>query len=106
MAVRDLWHRTLVYFGIAEDPQWYEDDDEDGSAAHDDLERTYRDRPNVRRIEPRRGRSSAEFDDIFAEEERAAAPRPQGWCAVTAGPRPCCGPPRPRPPGATSPRFT
>jgi cell division inhibitor SepF len=75
MAVRDLWHRTLVYFGIAEDPQWYEDDDEDGSAAHDDLERTYRDRPNVRRIEPRRGRSSAEFDDIFAEEER---PRRRG----------------------------
>ncbi len=28
MAVRDTWNRALVYFGLAEDPEYrYEDDD-------------------------------------------------------------------------------
>jgi cell division inhibitor SepF len=54
----DLWNRTLVYFGIAEE----EDDwDEDGYVTEEELERTYRDRPNVRRLAPRRRRG--EFDD-------------------------------------------
>jgi cell division inhibitor SepF len=71
MGLGDLWHRTLVYFGLRDDETWY-DDDEDGSAAHEDLERTYRDRPNVRRIDQRRGRGSGEIDDIFAGDEPAA----------------------------------
>ena len=29
MAVTDLWHRTLVYFGMADEPDDYEDDYED-----------------------------------------------------------------------------
>jgi cell division inhibitor SepF len=68
MGLRDRWHGMLVYFGLAEDEAWYEDDDEDGSAANEDLQRTYRERPNVRRIDQRRGRGSAEIDDIFSEE--------------------------------------
>jgi cell division inhibitor SepF len=79
MAVTDLWHRTLVYFGMADEPddyaEEYEDeadrrdrDREQRAAAHDDLERTYRERPNVRRLGPRRREN--EFDDIFAEETR------------------------------------
>jgi hypothetical protein len=28
MGVRDLWHRTLVYFGLAEDESYYDDDEE------------------------------------------------------------------------------
>jgi cell division inhibitor SepF len=67
MGLGDLWHRTLVYFGLAEDERWY-DDDEDGTAAQQDLERTYRERPNVRRIDHRRGRGSTDIDDIFSEE--------------------------------------
>ena len=47
MAIGDLWSRTLVYFGIAEE----EDDwDEDGYATEEELERTYSERPNVRRL--------------------------------------------------------
>src|ERR1700741_4187659 len=52
MALGDLWARTLVYFGIAEeDDDW---DDEDGVAAEESLEQSYRERPNVRRLTPRR----------------------------------------------------
>src|ERR1700761_1961490 len=70
MGARDVWHRGLVYFGLAEDETWY-DDDEDGSAAHDDLERTYRERPNVRRIDRQRGRGQGDVEDIFPEDDTA-----------------------------------
>ncbi len=48
MALSDLWNRTLVYFGIAEDEEW----DEDGYATNEQLEESYRrrDRQNVRRL--------------------------------------------------------
>ena len=70
-----MWHRTQVYFGIKEE-DWDEDDyfDDDGSAAHEDLESRYNERPNVRRLNPRR-RSGADFDEIFSDEAVAAAPR-------------------------------
>ena len=77
MGLRDRWHGMLVYFGLAEDETWYEDDDEDGSAANEDLQRTYRERPNVRRIDQRRGRGSADIDDIFSEEPTPRRP-PRG----------------------------
>ncbi len=38
MGVRDLWHRTLVYFGLAEDESYY-DDDEEVTAAQADVDR-------------------------------------------------------------------
>jgi cell division inhibitor SepF len=67
MSVKDMWQRTQVYFGIKEED--WEDDyfDDDGSAAHEDLESRYNERPNVRRLNPRR-RSGADFDDIFSDE--------------------------------------
>ena len=69
MALGDLWSRTLVYFGIAEeDGDW---DDEDGYAAEESLEQTYRERPNVRRLTPRRRQGS--YDD-WTESEADAAP--------------------------------
>lgn len=58
MAFSDLWSRTLVYFGIAEED---EDWDEDGYLTEEELERTYAERPNVRRLAPRR--REQEFDD-------------------------------------------
>jgi len=66
MAFRDTWHRTLVYFGLAEeeDPR-YESVAEPEPEA--ELEDRYRDRPNVRRLQRRR---RDEIDDIFAEEPR------------------------------------
>jgi len=66
MGVRDLWHRTLVYFGLAEDESYY-DDDEEVTAATADIDRTYKERGSVRRIErPRRSRS--EVDEIYSDE--------------------------------------
>ena len=77
MSVKDMWHRTQVYFGIKEE-DWEEDYfDDDGSAAHEDLESRYNERPNVRRLNPRR-RSGADFDDIFSDEPPpVAAARPR-----------------------------
>jgi cell division inhibitor SepF len=63
MALRDSWHRTLVYFGLAEEPDEFEYEDEPAEAV---LEDRYRERPNVRRLQGRRRRD--DFDDIFAEE--------------------------------------
>jgi cell division inhibitor SepF len=67
MALRDTWHKTLVYFGLAEeeDPR-YEPAREPEPEA--ELEDRYRDRPNVRRLQRRR---RDEIDDIFAEESRS-----------------------------------
>ena len=59
MALADLWNRTLVYFGIAEEDDDYWD--EDGYSTNEELERTYSERPNVRRLQPRRRRE--EFED-------------------------------------------
>ncbi len=76
MALGDLWNRTLVYFGIAEeDDEW---EDEDGYAAEESLEQSYRERPNVRRLTPRR--RGQDFDDWTESEadgptSRVPAPR-------------------------------
>jgi cell division inhibitor SepF len=63
MALRDSWHRALVYFGLAEDHEPYEDELEPEATIED----RYRDRPNVRRLQARRRRD--EIDDIFADDE-------------------------------------
>ena len=64
MALRDTWHRTLVYFGLAEeeDPRYEAIPEPEPEA---ELEDRYRERPNVRRLQRRR---RDEFDDIFADE--------------------------------------
>src|ERR687897_3527963 len=69
MGFADVWNRTLVYFGIAEEE---EDWDDDGYATNEDLERSYgaRGRANVRRLQPRRGR---DFDDWTDPEPEAAS---------------------------------
>ncbi len=65
MALRDSWHRALVYFGLAEDQDPYAKDDPYEPEA--ELEDRYRERPNVRRLSARRRRD--EIDDIFADDE-------------------------------------
>ncbi|MGH3077569.1 MAG: cell division protein SepF [Gaiellaceae bacterium] len=61
MGFSDLWNRTLVYFGIAEEEEW----DEDGYVTNEQLEESYRqrDRHNVRRLP-----SAPEGDEWPAEE--------------------------------------
>ena len=67
MALRDTWHRTLVYFGLAEeeDPRFDAYDEPEPEA---ELEDRYRERPNVRRLQRKR---RDEIDDIFADEGRS-----------------------------------
>jgi cell division inhibitor SepF len=72
MGFADIWSRTLVYFGIAEEEDW----DEDGYVTEEELERTYAERPNVRRLAPRRRQE--QFDDwTDPGEERPTALRPR-----------------------------
>ena len=72
MALGDLWNRTLVYFGIAEEEDYWED--EDGYAAEESLEQSYRERPNVRRLTPRR--RGQDYDDWTESEADAPTARP------------------------------
>jgi cell division inhibitor SepF len=67
----DVWNKTLVYFGIAEEEDW----DEDGYLTDEDLQRSYAERPNVRRLSPRR--SGRDFDDWTDPEvaEPVSTPR-------------------------------
>jgi cell division inhibitor SepF len=67
MGFSDTWHRTLVYFGLAEDRDAYDDYEEpDPRDSEAELESRYRERPNVRRLQSRRRRD--EIDDIFADD--------------------------------------
>ncbi len=66
MGFSDLWSRTLVYFGIAEEEEW----DEDGYVTSEQLEEEdnrRRERQNVRRLP-----NSPEGDEWSAEEAAAA----------------------------------
>ena len=73
MAFRDSWHRALVYFGLAEERDAYDDDEPEAHYEPEaELEDRYRERPNVRRLSTRRRRD--EFDDIFADDEPAGRP--------------------------------
>ena len=69
MGFSDLWSRTLVYFGIAEDEEW---DDDQLQTSEQELEESYRrrDRQNVRRLP-----SSAEAEGWESEESSAAPHR-------------------------------
>ncbi len=61
MGLGDVWSRALVYFGIVEEDEYW---DEEAYAAEEELERTYdRDRQNVRRLNPRASQRREGFDD-------------------------------------------
>ena len=87
MAFRDSWHRALVYFGLAEERGYVDEFEIEreqaraaeqqrererpssrGSEPEEEMEDRYRERPNVRRLAPRRPRRD-DFDDIFADDE-------------------------------------
>ena len=71
MGFSDVWNRTLVYFGIAEDEEW----DEDGLETQEELEREYRSRStrqNVRRL-PRRREPDGWTDDSQSVESAPTA---------------------------------
>jgi cell division inhibitor SepF len=76
MGLGDVWNRTLVYFGIAEDEEW----DEDLTTTSDELEQDYRrrDRANVRRLPRRREPGAWSDGDSVSEPESEAVPARQG----------------------------
>jgi cell division inhibitor SepF len=79
----------LVYFGIAEENEEWYDDDESGYTAEETLEQSYRERPNVRRLTPRR--RSNEYDDWTDSEADAPAPTSRSSRSTATAP------PAPRP---------
>jgi cell division inhibitor SepF len=66
MAFRDTWHRTLLYFGLADDEEEYEEESEHYPEPEVEIQDRYRERPNVSRLSARRRRD--EIDDIFADD--------------------------------------
>jgi cell division inhibitor SepF len=72
MGLGDSWHKVAVYFGIADDEAEYDEDET--LAPHEELERSYKERPNVRKLDSGRGRS--DYDDIFADEPRRRGSTP------------------------------
>jgi cell division inhibitor SepF len=81
MALRDTWHRTLVYFGLAEEDE-YPTEERQLPEPEEELRDRYRETPNVRRLEGRRRRRD-EFDDIFADD---SPPRRGGSRTTTLRP--------------------
>jgi cell division inhibitor SepF len=80
-----MWHKTLVYFGLAdEDDEYY---DEEPPVQQPDVESTYRQRASVRRIEstPKR-RSGSDFDDIFSDDDYRHSPRPSSLSSARSTP--------------------
>ncbi|MER3408895.1 MAG: cell division protein SepF [Thermoleophilia bacterium] len=80
MGLAELWNRTLVYFGLAED---YDDAWDDDLSEEEDARPVYPERSstNVRRLVPRRRRDD-DFDDWTVAEPRASL-EPDGAQAVT-----------------------
>lgn len=77
MAIRDTWHRSLVYFGLAEDRGYAEGDPhEPETGSQSDLYESAAPRTaSVSRIGERR-RMRDEIDDIFSDDEPGARSRP------------------------------
>jgi len=79
MALRDTWHRALVYFGLAEDPDYHEPDlYEPETGTHGAATTMYEPAPSPRATVSRLGdrrRGQDEIDDIFADDAPPARPR-------------------------------
>ena len=71
MGLGDVWNRTLVYFGIAEDEDW----DDDATVTNEEVERDYRrrERANVKRLPRRREQEWTDADSV-SEPELAVTP--------------------------------
>jgi cell division inhibitor SepF len=84
MALRDTWHRALVYFGLAEDHEYGPDYDEgyEPETSSQDAFDSRREPAPVRRL-PTARRRRDEIDEIFADDEpmsggRSTVLRPVG----------------------------
>ena len=69
MALSDSFRKVAVYFGLAEDRDYYEDDEpeiRERAPQREPESRHEEERPNVRRLQSRRRRD--EIDDIFGDD--------------------------------------
>ena len=89
MGLGTVWNRALVYFGIAEEEEYWDDD----YSAEQYLERSYADRPNVRRLHRPRQRSRSSTTGREPRSPRPSRPRRQPAVVVARSSRPS----RPRP---------
>jgi len=79
MGFSDLWSRTLVYFGIAEEEEW----DDSGYVTNEQVEENYRrrDRQNVRRLP-----NAPSEDDWTSDEDPPRSRRQPRLRSVEPGP--------------------
>lgn len=92
MALKDTWHRALVYFGLAEDHDYgpeYEEDFEPETGTEEAYEgrreRGGEGSSSVRRLPTSRRPRRDEIDDIFADDEPIAASRTRTLRPVSNG---------------------
>jgi cell division inhibitor SepF len=79
----DVWNRTLVYFGIAEEEDW-----DDELMTEEEVERSYRrDRSNVRRLSSRR-REQDDWTEGDADAAQTQVGRPSRLRGIEAVPGP------------------
>ena len=89
MAISDSFRKVAVYFGLAEDRDYYEDDEPEirDRTPEREPESRHEERPNVRRLQSKRRRD--EIDDIFGDDSpsdrRTTQLRPVGGRANGRG---------------------
>ena len=74
MALRENWHRALVYFGLAEEHEHGPEYEDDFGPDEEEFE-SRRDSGQVRRLPTSRRARRDEIDDIFADDEPVSASR-------------------------------
>jgi cell division inhibitor SepF len=89
MGLRDTWHRALVYFGLAEEPEYEYDDrlaeQHEPETGEEPIERSSRGRRgrSARRLERTPPRD--EIDDIFSDDDAPAGSRTRVLRPVSNG---------------------
>ncbi|MEK7817898.1 MAG: cell division protein SepF [Actinomycetota bacterium] len=78
VTISTMWHKTLVYFGLVDDK--FDDkefgEEEEHLAAHRELEESYKERPNVRKLSRSARKKRVDYDDIFPEEKKVSRIKP------------------------------
>lgn len=66
-----MWHKTMVYFGLVEDnlDDVDQNDVEEHLTAHRELEESYAERPNVRKLSRSARKRRVDYDDIYPDEK-------------------------------------
>ena len=81
MPIRDSWHKTLVYFGLADEPDDYDYDDRAAPSPRSVLEDRYRERPNVRRLQPAAAGATTSTTSSPTRTRSARCARVRSRCA-------------------------